>query len=64
MPERIDGLIARIDKLKMLKEICLELGSEHRLPRLLELLMDRATIIVEAERSSLYLVETVADGQG
>jgi HD-GYP domain-containing protein (c-di-GMP phosphodiesterase class II) len=53
----------RLRKLKLLKEISLELSSEHRLPKLLELLMDRATSIVEAERSSLYLIETVTDSQ-
>jgi HD-GYP domain-containing protein (c-di-GMP phosphodiesterase class II) len=61
--DRLTELSLRIDKLKLLKEISLELSSEHRLPNLLELLMERVTIIVEAERSSLYLIEAVAEGQ-
>ena len=46
-----------LEKLKLLKEISLELASERVLGKLLERLMERATQIVGGERSSLYLIE-------
>jgi len=49
-----------LEKLKLLKEISLELASERVLGKLLERLMERAAHIVGAERSSLYLIDMVA----
>jgi len=52
-------LAQELEKLKLLKEISLELASERMLGKLLERLMERATQIVGAERSSLYLIEII-----
>lgn len=51
-------------RLEALREVSLELTSERDLHRLLTLIMDRTSQILEAERSTLYLVEDSGAGRG
>lgn len=56
-----------LQKLEALREVSLVLTSERDLNRLLELIMEKATEILRADRSTLYLVEEgqpSADGKG
>lgn len=55
--DRIALLRRRVTRLDALREVCMELSSERRLDRLLNLIMRRTTEVLNAERSSLYLVE-------
>jgi len=55
--ESLEALQRRIAKLEALVEIGAELSSELNLDRLLDLIMDRTTRVLDAERSSLYLVD-------
>ena len=57
-------LEARVRRLEALREVSLELTSERDLQRLLTLIMERTSQILDAERSTLYLVEEWADPQG
>jgi len=57
-------LKARVSRLEALREVSLELTSERDLRRLLTLIMKRASEILGAERSTLYLVEEWPDSQG
>ncbi len=54
----------RVRRLEALREVSLELTSERDLQRLLCLIMDRTSQILDAERSSLYLVEEILDDYG
>lgn len=59
--ERLRGLLVEgqkvNDKLSKLLEIAQDLTSELNLDRLLNLIMERTTEVMEAERSSLYLID-------
>ncbi len=57
-------LAARVRRLEAVRQVSLELTSERDLQRLLSLIMDRASQILDAERSTLYLVEENTDSQG
>lgn len=65
LPENFQARLAflrrRAERLAALQDVCLELISERNLERLLALIMEKVTLTLEAERSSLYLVE---EGQG
>lgn len=54
---RLFFLQRRAQRLAGLQEVCLELVSERNMERLLALIMRLVTETLEAERSSLYLVE-------
>ncbi len=58
------GLADRVRRLEALREVSLELSSERDLGRLLGLIMRRSTEILDAERSTLYLVEAVPGAGG
>jgi len=61
--ERRAYLQERRRRLEALREVSLELTSERDLQRLLTLIMDRTSQILEAERSTLYLVEDAGGGR-
>ncbi len=54
----------RVRRLEALREVSLELTSERNLQRLLTLIMERASQILDAERGTLYLVEACASLHG
>lgn len=60
---RIAELKKKIERLEVLQEISLELTREKDLQQLLDLIMDRLTVILEADRSSLFLIEEEIDGR-
>jgi HD-GYP domain-containing protein (c-di-GMP phosphodiesterase class II) len=61
---RSEDLTARLRRLEALREVSLELTSERDLQRLLSLIMARTTQILDADRSTLYLVEHVSGEDG
>jgi HD-GYP domain-containing protein (c-di-GMP phosphodiesterase class II) len=54
----------RLRRLEALREVSLELTAERDLQRLLTLIMVRTSQILEAERSTLYLVTEIAEPNG
>lgn len=59
-----EDLEVRVRKLDALREVSLELTSERDLQKLLGLIMARTTQILDADRSTLYLVEDVSGPNG
>jgi HD-GYP domain-containing protein (c-di-GMP phosphodiesterase class II) len=53
-----------LKRLEALREVSLELTSEHDLQKLLTLIIERTSEILEAERSTLYLVDHDGDSGG
>ncbi len=52
-----EKLEKRVARLEALQEVSLELTRERDLDRLLDLIMNRITFILEADRSSLFIME-------
>jgi HD-GYP domain-containing protein (c-di-GMP phosphodiesterase class II) len=62
--QRLEATDGRLRRLEALREVSLELTTERDLQKLLILIADRASQILDAERSTLYLVTQETDQKG
>jgi len=61
--QMLSTLKKRIQRLELLQQVSHELGSERNLNRLLDLILARTTQVLDADRSTLYLIDVPSDGQ-
>jgi HD-GYP domain-containing protein (c-di-GMP phosphodiesterase class II) len=55
--ERVVSSIVRVDKLSLLLEVSNALIAEKTLERLLKIIVEKTTILLEADRSSIFLLD-------